>query len=174
MARKVAKLKSKKAKAKKPAPKKKPEAQPKGNVTPVKHLEYLAKLADTMKSRAQSASGEIGQAIKDAVESKFLNASAFRVVNRWRQICMADPIKGRSLLDAIDDYREALKIDDMKAADMMQPDKPKRERKQKTEKATGEMKPVGQNVVRLVDEMAKAIEADKASKAEQQPAEMTG
>jgi len=124
--------------AKKSRPKKaksKPRRKPSSVVqlTPAKVLEHLVELSMTQTARARSATGEIGQAIKDAVEHKHLNARAFRMVNTFWKMGVADPLKLRMTIEAFDDYRAKLKLDDIKAPDILKPEKRKKASKPKKE-----------------------------------------
>jgi hypothetical protein len=116
-------------------------------ITPLSVLKHLCDLSDTMKARSQSATGSIGQAIKDAADKKNLHPAAFKIVNRWREIGRDDPIKLRMLLDMVDAYRDMLKIDSMASRDMV---REAQKAKKKPKKARGAKTKKTDNVVKLV------------------------
>lgn len=84
-------------------------------LTPLAVLKDLVKVSTACRDRAQRASGQLGQAIKDAAEHKHLNPGAFKMVMQLCRIGEKDPVKLAFFLEDFDHYREQLKIDDMKA-----------------------------------------------------------
>src|SRR6185436_5545455 len=106
-----------KPKAKKPS--RKPTAKTPGNATPVKELERLARLADDCRDHSKKFTDKIGDEIKAATRDRHLHAKAFRAVLAERRMGTDDPIKLRDYMAACEYYRDALKVDDLKADDMM-------------------------------------------------------
>lgn len=166
---------AKKAKPKKTPAKKKPAVKkiptrkvnpiPRGSAeqTPTTVLRGLVKLATDSKSRIKPIRDDIAQAIKDAASVQNLHPAAFRQVLRWIEMGAADPLRLRAFLDAVDHYRDALAVDDLKAPNLIATNKPRGSR---PAKASGEMRPLGEvasNVVDLVSSMKQAIDADKGN-----------
>lgn len=161
---KKAKPKTKSKRKPKPRPQKKRGASVlAGNMPNAKDLAYLARLSDECKGRASTASGEIGQAIRDFSERKSLNSVAFRKINALRQIGVKDPLKLRIVLDHFDVYRDLLKLDDLAAPDIIAPARPKSSRKRPT-RATASKSSA--KVVPLATAMSDAIAADKKGQME--------
>jgi len=177
----MAKKPKPKKSTKKPTPRRKPAPRPpapptenQARMPSAKELTYLANLSDQCRSKATTASGTIGQEIKTYADSRGLNPAAFRNIDKLRRMGEGDPIKLRGFLDHFDEYRKLLKIDSLKATNLVAPVSKKKSSRTSKQKASGEMKPVGEaatNVVNLAGAMAKAIEDDKAS---QPKGEMVG
>lgn len=127
---------AKKKKGKRGRPKKVKQAvNQEYSVIGERDLMALARLSDTMKARASSASGEYGQAVKDAQEKKNLDPAAFRIADRLRRTGDRDPVRLRALWDNLMYYCDVFKVAGKRASDMFKDAKPKKE---KPEKSTAE------------------------------------
>jgi len=78
-------------------------------------LATLVRLTNETKDMVGTAAGVLGQSIKDAAERHNLHPAAFKLAARLKRM---DPVKLNAFLTHFDDYRDKLKLDDMKAADL--------------------------------------------------------
>jgi hypothetical protein len=104
-----------------------------------KALEELVVTANRCLERNSVAAGEMGKAIKEAVDKQGLEAIAFRMVLRLARKGDRDPIKLRSILDNFDYYRDVLRLDDLAAPNIpgiVDEPKTKRSRRAKDETAS--------------------------------------
>jgi hypothetical protein len=74
-------------------------------------LNRLLEEAAIYHNRASSATGALGELIKDYVQKKHLHAGAFRIVNRWKKMGDDDPQKLWLELANVDDMREKAGLD---------------------------------------------------------------
>jgi hypothetical protein len=74
-------------------------------------LNRLLEEAAIYHNRASSATGALGELIKDYVQKKHLHAGAFRIVNRWKKMGDDDPQKLWLELAHVDDMREKSGLD---------------------------------------------------------------
>jgi hypothetical protein len=95
-------------------------------VPSAKVLKDLARQSDTLKDRQATATGTLGQAIKDAAEKHALNPIAWRMADRWRRMKARDPVKARTCYEDCDLYLEQMEVDMRAAGDMFR-DRPAEE-----------------------------------------------
>ncbi len=74
-------------------------------------LNRLLEEAAIFHNRASSATGALGELIKDYVQKKHLHAGAFKIVNRWKKLGDDDPQKLWLELAHVDDMRAKAGID---------------------------------------------------------------
>lgn len=72
-------------------------------VVSVSVFKALAQLAEQVRKRVQSANGELGERIKNAVEGSNLHAGAFKSIMKLNR---ADVVKRNDFLRSFDIYRE--------------------------------------------------------------------
>ena len=72
-------------------------------VVSVSVFKALIQLADQVKKRVQSANGELGERVKNAVDDGGLHAGAFKAIAKLNR---ADVMKRNDVLRSFDIYRE--------------------------------------------------------------------
>ena len=71
----------------------------------------ICQTCDTHQNRIDTASGHIGELIKQYSEKRGLHRGAFRIIQRWRRMARLDSGKLWLELAHLDDYRQKLSID---------------------------------------------------------------